>query len=221
MEAAGKTIVNVVSESVDVVSDFYNAKKDVRGMVKKEVEKSLLKDVKDIDRELYSESRIFFKEKERDLKDALIAFAMNKEADELTKAEKEKIKYVIEKFPTPEETGEDAEVLQESHIAHYLFGKFIDLGDINYPKLAEESKKKLEEIVSDQTLVIQKGFDDSFLIWCESLISSIEKEITSLNPDLMDWSKEKLRLENDLRALESIESKISDSEKMLDILLSA
>ncbi|MGP1603032.1 MAG: dynamin family protein [Treponema sp.] len=221
MEAAGKTIVNVVSESVDVVSDFYDAKKDVRGMVKKEVEKSLLKDVKDIDRELYSESRIFFKEKERDLKDALIAVAMNKEADELTKAEKEKIKDVIEKFPTPEETGDDAEVLQESHIARYLFGKFIDLGDINYPKLAEESKKKLEEIVSDQTLVIQKGFDDSFLIWCESLISSIEKEITSLNPDLMDWSKEKLRLENDLRALESIESKISDSEKMLDIILSA
>lgn len=221
MEATGKTIANVVTESVDVVSDFYSAKKDVRGMVKKEVEKSLLKDVKDIDRELYSESRSFFKKKELELKDALIAFAMNKEADELTKAEKEKIKDVIEKFPTLEETGEDAEVLQESQIAHYLFGKFIDLGDINYPKLAEESKKKLEEIVSDQALVIQKGFDDSFLVWCDSLISSIEKEITSLNPDLMDWSKEKLRLENDLKALESIELKISDSEKMLDILLSA
>lgn len=222
MEAAGKTFVNVASETVDVVSDAYSAKKDVRGLVKKEVEKSLLEDVKEIDVALYSESRAFFKDKERELKEALIAFATNKETDELTKDEKERIKDVIEKFPELEETGADADLLQDSQIARYLFGKFIDLGTFDYKRLVEESKKKLTEIIeNDQILRIEKGFKDSFLVWCESLISSIEKEITSLNPDLMDWSKEKLRLENDLKALESIESKITDSEKMLDILLSA
>ena len=59
----------------------------------------------------------------------------------------------------------------------------------------------------------------------EVYISSNHPTVQIYNPNNKtyspDWSKEKLRLENDLKALESIELKISDSEKMLDILLSA
>ena len=221
IEAGVKTLVAVGKEGLEAGKDHYDGMKAVRDRVKKEVEKSLLEDVRDIDISLYSESRTFFKAKERDLKNSLMAFATNKEADELTKDEKEKIKDVIEKFPVLEETGENADLLQDSQIAHFLFGKFIDLGDINYKKLAEESKKKLDEIVSDQALIIQKDFRDSFLAWCDKLIGEIGKEITSLNPDLVDWSKEKLRLENDLNELGKIELTISNSEEMLDKLLSA
>lgn len=219
--AIGNTIVNVIEESIDASKDHYDGMKAVRNRVKKEVEKSLLEDVKDIDISLYSESRTFFKAKERDLKNSLIAFAMNKDADELTKDEKEKIKGIIENFPDLEETGEEADLLQDSQIAHFLFGNFIDLGNIDYKKLAEASKQKLDEIVSEQTLTIQNDFDVSFHNWCEKLIRTIEKEITSLNPDLVDWSKEKMKLENDLNELEKIQATITDSEAMLDKLLSA
>ena len=221
LEATGKVIVAVAEESGRAAKDHYDGMKAVRDRVRKEVEKSLLEDVKDIDISLYSESRTFFKTKERDLKNSLIAFAMNKDADELTKDEKEKIKDVIEKFPESEEIGEEADLLQDSQIAHFLFGKFIDLGDINYKKMADVSKQALDTMVADQTLIIQDGFKSSFNIWLDKLISKIEKEITSLNPDLVDWSKEKLRLENDLKELEKIESTISNSEEMLDKLLSA
>lgn len=221
LEATGKVIVAVAEESGKAAKDHYDGMKAVRDRVRKEVEKSLLEDVMDIDISLYSESRTFFKIKERDLKNSLIAFAMNKDADELTKDEKEKIKDVIEKFPESEEIGEEADLLQDSQIAHFLFGKFIDLGDINYKKMADVSKQALDTMVADQTLIIQDGFESSFNIWLGKLISKIEKEITSLNPDLVDWSKEKLRLENDLKELEKIESTISNSEEMLDKLLSA
>lgn len=221
LEATFKTLGVVFKEGIDAANDHFDGMKAVRARVKKEVEKSLLEDVKDIDISLYSESRTYFKGKEKDLKNSLIAFAMNKDADELTKEEKEKIKDVIEKFPESEEIGEDADLLQDSQIAHFLFGKFIDLGDINYKKMAEVSKQALDTMVADQTLIIQDGFESSFNIWLGKLISKIEKEITSLNPDLVDWSKEKLRLENDLKELEKIESTISNSEEMLDKLLSA
>ena len=219
-EATGKVIVAVAEEGVKAAKDHYDGKKVVRDRVRKEVERALLIDVEDIDNSLYSESRTFFKTKGSALKDSLISFAMNKNADELTEEEKEKIIDVINNFPEMVETGEEADILQNSQIAHFLFGKFIDLGDIDYKKLAEQSKKKLDKIVSDQTLTIQKDFSDSFKSWCEKLFGQIEKEITSLNPDLMDWSKEKLRLENGLKELEKIESTITNSEKMLDKLLS-
>ena len=67
--------------------------------------------------------------------------------------------------------------------------------------------------------MIQDDFEKAFRSWSEKLISSIENEITTLNPDLVDWSKEKLRLENDINDLKNIESTMTDSEKMLDKLL--
>lgn len=220
-EATVKTIIQVLKESEATARDHYDGMKTIRNRVKKEVEKSLLEDVKDIDISLYSESRSFFKGMEKLLKNSLIAFSMNKETDELTKDEKEKIKDVIEKFPELDGIDEDADLLQDSQIAHFLFGKFIDLGDINYKKLAEESRRKLDEIVSEQTYVLINDFKDSFSFWSDKLIRSIENEISSLNPDLLDWSKEKLRLENDLKELERIELTITNSEEILDKLLSA
>jgi hypothetical protein len=87
--------------------------------------------------------------------------------------------------------------------------------------MADVSKQALDTMVADQTLIIQDGFESSFNTWLDKLISKIEEEITSLNPDLVNDSKEKLRLENDLKELEKIESTISNSEEMLDKLLSA
>ena len=221
LEATGKTLVEVTKEGVDAWDDHTAGMKIVRAKVRKEVENSLLTDVKDIDICLYSESREYFKKQEKELRNNLISFVMNKEKDELTTSEQEQIRDVILKFPELEETGEDADLLQDSQIAHYLFGKFIDLGDINYKKLADASKEKLKEIVKNQTYEIQDDFQKSFLVWQETLINKIEEEITSLNPDLADWSKEKLRLENELKELEKIESRISSSEDNLEKLLSA
>ena len=126
---------------------------------------------------------------------------------------------MVESFPSLREIGEDAVLLQDAKINHYLIGSFIDLGGINYKKLAEESKVILDKTVSDQISMIQDDFEKEFRSWSEKLISSIENEITTLNPDLVDWSKEKLRLENDINDLKNIESTMTDSEKMLDKLL--
>ena len=221
VEATGKTIVEVTKEGFDAWDAHTDGMKLVRSRVRKEVEQSLLEDVKDIDNSLYSESRDFLKKQEKQLRNDLIAFVTNKEKDEISSDEQERIKDVILKFPELEETGEDAASLQDSQIAHYLFGKFIDLGDINYKKLAEASKEKLEEIVNNQTYEILNDFKKSFLVWQESLISKIEEEITSLNPDLADWSKEKLRLENELKELEIIQSRLTSSKDNLEKLLSA
>lgn len=219
LEAAGKTIGNVVEEAVSVAKEHHDGMREVRCQVKKAVEDSLLEDIKDIDGCLYAESRDFFKRQERFVRDSLIAFAMNKESDELTNDEKEKLKGLIESFPSLREIGEDAVLLQDAKINHYLIGSFIDLGGINYKKLAEESKVILDKTVSDQISMIQDDFEKEFRSWSEKLISSIENEITTLNPDLVDWSKEKLRLENDINDLKNIESTMTDSEKMLDKLL--
>ena len=221
LEATGKTLSEVTKEGREAWNDHTDGMKIVRAKVRKEVEKSLLEDVKDIDISLYSESRDFFKKQEKQLRNDLIAFVTNKEKDEISLDEQERIKDVILRFPELEETGADADLLQDSQIAHYLFGKFIDLGDINYKKLAEASREKLEEIVNNQTYEIQNDFKKSFLVWQERLISKIEEEITSLNPDLADWSKEKLRLENELKELEKIESRLTSSEDNLEKLLSA
>ena len=221
LEATGKTLVEVTKESFDAWDDHTDGMKIVRAKVRKEVEKSLLEDVKDIDISLYSESRDYFKKQEKQLRNDLIAFVTNKEKNEISSDEQERIKDVILKFPELEETGEEADLLQDSQIAHYLFGKFIDLGDINYKKLAEASKEKLREIVNNQTYEIQDDFKKSFLVWQESLISKIEEEITSLNPDLADWSKEKLRLENELKELKRIDTRLTSSEDNLEKLLSA
>lgn len=221
IEATGKTLVEVTKESFDAWDDHTDGMKLVRARVKRDVEQSLLEDVKDIDISLYSESRDFFKKQEKQLRNDLIAFVTDKEKNEISSDEQERIKDVILKFPELEETGEDADLLQDSQIAHYLFGKFIDLGDINYKKLAEASKEKLEEIVNNQTYEILNDFKKSFLVWQERLISKIEDEITSLNPDLADWSKEKLRLENELKELEKIQSRLTSSEENLEKLLSA
>lgn len=220
-EAAFKTIGEVTKEGIEAWDEHTAGMKIVRAKVRKEVENSLLTDVKDIDVCLYSESREYFKKQEKELRNNLISFVMNKEKDELTTSEQEQIRDVILKFPELEETGEDADLLQDSQIAHYLFGKFIDLGDINYKKLADASKEKLKEIVNNQTYEIQDDFQKAFLVWQEKLINKIEEELTSLNPDLADWSKEKLRLENELKELEKIESRISSSEDNLEKLLSA
>lgn len=219
IEAVVKTTINMVDETKDVFDEHYDEKKIIRSKIKNSVERSLLEDIRDIDGALYYESRKYFKKQERELKDQLIASATDKDVDELSEEEKEKIKDVIEKFPELEENGKEASLLQDSQIAHYLFGKFIDLGDINYKKMADASKKALDDMVSEQILIIQSGFEKSFKTWRSKLISNIEGEITSLNPELLDWSKEKCRLETELTELEQIKDTIVKSQKNLDKLL--
>ncbi len=219
-ESSLKIFVDKVTAGIDNAKDTSDKTKQIRGDLKKQVEKRLVKSIKDIDKLLHTYSSSFFDNKDSDLKNELIAVVKGKNENDLSDTEKNTIVDVIQQFPKLEDINVEEGSLQDTQINRYLFGKHIDLGDFNYRKFVGETTNKFEALVEDQKRQIESSFIQSFEQWKEELINKIEQEITSLVPELESLSKKKEQLLNEKKEYELIEGNISDSKEKLVSLLS-
>lgn len=205
-------------------STGFGAKQRVdRNAVKKILEKKLLECKENTVKSFNFMSRDFFNDKEQFLKEELITRVMKgKSIWDLTNTEKEKVIYVlnnvindvIEDFSGLEKIRKDTIVLEDSDIMSGCLGK--DNERINFRKLGDISKKKLTQMVQEETQRIQMEFEKWFATWYDGLLGRIEREMVFLVPSLIRLKKKQDELQSSLDCFKEIVTVIEDSEKKLD-----
>lgn len=200
----------------DSVNDSSTGKKQIRGEIIEDAEKDLYGFIMENRNAICEDSKEFYDNKDSEIRDYLIAVATNKAVSELAEDEKQKVVKGIQEFPELSEELNSKVSLQDVQVKHIPLLKYIDFGNFNVTKLKAIAKTQLKEFVLEQAEKIKNEHTEIFKKWKENLVGEIEEKITALNSTLADLSSRKEHIEKELRILNSIREKISNSEKNLD-----